>query len=88
MVSVTYFNTSQGPWDQGKFERLLVEWLVACDQPFQEVDRAEFRSLLEHVHHSSEKFTIPGMSTIQRRVEKMGDELKKKLVAFFAVSWT
>ncbi|KAJ6565702.1 hypothetical protein B0H10DRAFT_1965559 [Mycena sp. CBHHK59/15] len=36
-----------GPWDQAKFEELLVEWLVACDQPFQEVERPELRRLLE-----------------------------------------
>ncbi|KAJ7725280.1 hypothetical protein DFH07DRAFT_723366, partial [Mycena maculata] len=27
-----------GDWDQKTFERLLLEWLVACDQPFQEVE--------------------------------------------------
>ncbi|KAG1795435.1 uncharacterized protein HD556DRAFT_1188586, partial [Suillus plorans] len=26
-------------WDQGTFERLLAEWMVTCDQPFEEVDR-------------------------------------------------
>ncbi|KAK0234628.1 hypothetical protein EDD85DRAFT_955455 [Armillaria nabsnona] len=31
-----------GPWDQEKFKRLLAEWIVACDQPFEEVDRKEF----------------------------------------------
>ncbi|KAJ6522626.1 hypothetical protein B0H10DRAFT_1667548, partial [Mycena sp. CBHHK59/15] len=28
----------QGDWDQAEFEKLLVEWLVGCDQPFQEVE--------------------------------------------------
>ncbi|KAG1906510.1 uncharacterized protein F5891DRAFT_899344, partial [Suillus fuscotomentosus] len=26
-------------WDQNMFEQLLAEWMVACDQPFEEVDR-------------------------------------------------
>ncbi|KAK0430953.1 hypothetical protein EV421DRAFT_1912374 [Armillaria borealis] len=26
-----------GEWDQEKFERLLLEWIVVCDQPFEEV---------------------------------------------------
>ncbi|KAK7433563.1 hypothetical protein VKT23_020717 [Stygiomarasmius scandens] len=29
---------SAGPWDQAEFEKLLVEWIVACDQPFEEVE--------------------------------------------------
>src|SRR4051812_16878979 len=30
---------SQDDWDQAKFEKLLAEWIAACDQPFEEVDR-------------------------------------------------
>lgn len=29
-------------WDQKRFETLLTEWMVVCDQPFEEVDRPEF----------------------------------------------
>ncbi|KAG2052458.1 hypothetical protein BDR06DRAFT_838528, partial [Suillus hirtellus] len=25
-------------WNQAKFEELLAQWLVACDQPFEEVE--------------------------------------------------
>ncbi|KAJ7254762.1 hypothetical protein C8J57DRAFT_1656825 [Mycena rebaudengoi] len=39
---------SLGDWSQATFERLLTEWLIACDQPFQEVERPEFRKLLEY----------------------------------------
>ncbi|KAF8463579.1 hypothetical protein JB92DRAFT_3136431 [Gautieria morchelliformis] len=38
------------PWDQDKFKRLLVEWQVACDQPFGEVEKPEFQALLEYTH--------------------------------------
>ncbi|KAG1905525.1 uncharacterized protein F5891DRAFT_944069, partial [Suillus fuscotomentosus] len=27
-----------GDWNQAKFEELLAQWLVACDQPFEEVE--------------------------------------------------
>ncbi|KAG2129515.1 hypothetical protein BD769DRAFT_1301182, partial [Suillus cothurnatus] len=27
-----------GEWNQAKFEELLTQWLVACDQPFEEVE--------------------------------------------------
>ncbi|KAF8874673.1 hypothetical protein BD779DRAFT_1406474, partial [Infundibulicybe gibba] len=43
--------SAAAPWDQSKFERLLAEWMVACDQPFEEVDREEFRRLLTYAHH-------------------------------------
>ncbi|KAH9008872.1 hypothetical protein EDB83DRAFT_2168691, partial [Lactarius deliciosus] len=35
------------PWDQERFEELLIEWVVACDQPFDEVEKPEFISLME-----------------------------------------
>ncbi|KAJ7694948.1 hypothetical protein B0H16DRAFT_1241934, partial [Mycena metata] len=37
-TSLSVPRPGSGPWDQTKFEQLLVEWLVACDQPFQEVE--------------------------------------------------
>jgi len=27
-----------GDWNQAKFEELLAQWLMACDQPFEEVE--------------------------------------------------
>ncbi|KAK0437750.1 uncharacterized protein EV420DRAFT_1280417 [Desarmillaria tabescens] len=49
-----------GEWDQAKFERLLLEWIVACDQPFEEVERPEFQSLLNYTHHPApEPLHIP-----------------------------
>ncbi|KAG1781172.1 hypothetical protein EV702DRAFT_956436, partial [Suillus placidus] len=27
-----------GDWNQARFEELLAQWLVACDQPFEEVE--------------------------------------------------
>ncbi|KAF8236729.1 hypothetical protein L208DRAFT_1217461, partial [Tricholoma matsutake] len=35
-----------GPWDQAKFECLLTEWIVSCDQPFDEVKEEEFVKLM------------------------------------------
>ncbi|KAK0229620.1 hypothetical protein EDD85DRAFT_733696, partial [Armillaria nabsnona] len=32
------FRKQSGEWDQEKFETLLAEWIIACDQPFEEVD--------------------------------------------------
>ncbi|KAJ7429252.1 hypothetical protein B0H11DRAFT_2266386 [Mycena galericulata] len=49
-----------GDFDQATFDRLLAEWIVACDQPF-EVEKPEFIRLMEYTHHGSTlDFRIPG----------------------------
>ncbi|KAJ7922597.1 hypothetical protein B0H13DRAFT_1534487, partial [Mycena leptocephala] len=37
----------QGNFEQEVFNRLLAEWIVACDQPFDEVEKPEFIRLME-----------------------------------------
>lgn len=62
-------------WDQEKFEKLLAEWIIACDQPFEEVDRAELRDLLSYAHHHSpDELHIPHRNAIQRQIMKMGED--------------
>ena len=78
----------QGQWDQATFEKLLVEWLIACDQPFQEVERPEFRCLLEYVHHRGETLHIPSRRTVERRLRDLGKSLEDELKQFFAVCST
>ncbi|KAK0197811.1 hypothetical protein F5146DRAFT_1130724 [Armillaria mellea] len=49
-----------GEWDQVKFERLLLEWMIACDQPFEEMEWPEFPLLLIYTHHPApEPLHIP-----------------------------
>jgi hypothetical protein len=64
----------KSPWDQGKFEQLIAEWIVACDQPFEEVDRQEFRDMLTYAHHPSPSLKIPHRDAIRRRILKMGED--------------
>jgi len=35
----------QLPWDQERFEELLIKWIVTCDQLFDEVEKPEFISM-------------------------------------------
>ncbi len=77
---------TQGAWDQKKFERLLIEWIVACDQPFKEVECPEFHRLLEYTHHPSSSLHIPSADTVQWKIMKIGDELMKSLGVFFEVN--
>lgn len=60
-------------WDQAEFEKLLIEWIIACDQPFEEVERPEFQRLLEYTHVTS-GLHIPSRTTVQRRILKMGED--------------
>jgi len=32
-------------WNQEEFKKLLIQWIVACDQPFDEVEKPEFHRL-------------------------------------------
>ncbi|KAF9545085.1 hypothetical protein CPC08DRAFT_396867 [Agrocybe pediades] len=62
-------------WDQAQFEALLVKWMVACDQPFEEVERPAFRALLDYTHMASRKpLQVPGRTTIKKRIMRMGED--------------
>ncbi|KAF8989249.1 hypothetical protein BDQ17DRAFT_1434574 [Cyathus striatus] len=52
------------PWNQEAFEQLLASYIVSCDQPFEEVERPEFRKLLEYVFHGS-SLKVPGRHAIK-----------------------
>ncbi|KAJ6616751.1 hypothetical protein B0H10DRAFT_1375817 [Mycena sp. CBHHK59/15] len=71
------------PWDQERFERLLAEWIVSCDQPFDEVDKAEFRELLFCTHRSSD-LHIPGRKAIRERIMAMEKGVKEKMKKMFS----
>ena|ERR1700722_4786771 len=63
----------QEDWDQALFEKLLTEWMVVCDQPFEEVDRPEFRHLLEYTHFRP-SLKIPHCAAMRSRIMKMGED--------------
>ena len=54
------------------FKRYLAEWVVACDQPFEEVERPELRRLLEYTHMGSKPLNIPHRTALKDRIMKMG----------------
>jgi len=60
-------------WNQEEFEDLLAKWMVVCDQPFDEVDKPEFRHLLEYTHFRS-SLNIPHRHTMKRHIMKMGED--------------
>jgi hypothetical protein len=77
----------QGPWDQEKFKQLLMEWVIACDQPFEEVERPQFIAMMNHTHHSGTPLTIPKRDGIRRRLMKMGDDTIEDVRKMFSVRY-
>ncbi len=76
---------TKGPWDQERFEDLLVKWIVATDQPFHTVDEPEFRKLMTYAHHPSPELKIPHRNAVKRRVMKMGEDTVRATKESFAV---
>jgi hypothetical protein len=85
----SYFNIliaySKAAWDQDEFERLLNIWLVACDQPFDEVEKPELRDLLQYVYHRANPLKIPSAKTVRTKIMKMGENSVAEMREFFAV---
>ena len=71
-------------WDQDTFEQLLAEWMVACDQPFEEVDQPEFHRLLEYTHLQP-SLHIPHRQSMKRRIRKMGEDTVEEVKNMIAV---
>ncbi|KAF8219894.1 hypothetical protein L208DRAFT_1191869, partial [Tricholoma matsutake] len=63
-----------GPWDQAKFECLLTEWIVACDQPFNEVKKEEFIRLMSYACHPAASVKLPSQEGVRHCVMKMGED--------------
>ena len=76
----------QDPWDQDKLKQLIVEWVVACDQPFKEVDQPEFQEMLIYAHHLAPDLKIPHQDAIKRRIMKMGEDSIESTREMFAIS--
>ena len=82
-----FLNSVQGEFDQATFDRLLTEWIVACDQPFDEVEKPEFIALMEYTHHGSTlNFRVPGRNAIKSRVMRMGEDTVEGTRKMFEVS--
>jgi hypothetical protein len=59
-------------FDLETFKKYVAEWVVACDQPFEEVERPELHRLLEYTHLGSKPLDIPHRGALRDRVMRMG----------------
>ena len=76
---------NQGLWDQAKFECLLTEWIVAYNQPFDEVEKEEFVKLMTYACHPASFVKLPSWKGICHWVMKMGEDIVDSIHKTFAV---
>jgi hypothetical protein len=62
-----------------------MEWVIACDQPFEEVERPEFIAMMNYVHHTGTSLKIPKCNGIKLHLIKMGDNTIKDVHNMFLV---
>ncbi|KAF8144260.1 hypothetical protein K438DRAFT_1632044, partial [Mycena galopus ATCC 62051] len=79
---------SRGDFSQEVFNTLLAEYIVACDQPFDTVEKPEFIRLMEYTHHGSTlNFNLPGRTAIRTRIMKMGENTVAGTRQMFKVNY-
>ena len=62
-----------------------MEWIIACDQLFEEVERPGFAAMMNYTHHSGNTLKIPKRDGIKRRLMKMGDDTIDSVRKMFSV---
>jgi hypothetical protein len=62
-----------------------MEWVIACDQPFEKVERPEFVAMMKYRHHTGTSLKIPKRDGIKRRLMKMGDDTIQDVHKMFSV---
>ena len=63
----------------------MTEWIIACDQPFDKVEKPEFIMLMNFTHHFGALLKIPKCNGIKYRVMKMGEETIEGVRKMFMV---
>lgn len=62
--------STQTGFDHETFTQILSDWVVACDQPFEEVERPEFRRLLQYLRGPTHLAT-PSARTLKRHIDRL-----------------
>ena len=65
-----------------------MEWVIACDQPFEEVEKPEFIAMMNYTHHTGASVKIPKRNGIKLRLIKMGDQTIEDVRKMFLVGYS
>jgi hypothetical protein len=63
---------------------LVIKWIIACNQPFDEVENPEYIAMMSYGRDPS-KFSLPKKDGVQRRAMKLGEDTIEATKAMFSV---
>jgi hypothetical protein len=63
---------------------LVLEWIIACDQPFDEVEKPEYIAMMEYGRDPS-KFSLLKRNGVRQCVMKLGEDTIEATKAMFSV---
>lgn len=64
---------------------IIMEWIIACDQPFKEVKRPIFVVMMNYAHHTGTLLKIPKCKSIKWHLMKMGSKTVEDVHRMFLV---
>jgi hypothetical protein len=76
---------AQKPFDYAVWEEKLIDYIIASNQPFTEVESEEFIDFIQYTHQNTTNLKLPSATTVQRRVFKMSEKTIDELRAVFKV---
>ena len=62
-----------------------MEWVIACDQPFEKVKRPEFITMMNYTYHTGTSLKISKHDGIKRHLMKMDNETIEDVYKLFSV---
>ena len=62
-----------------------MEWVIACDQPFEKVERPEYIAMMNYTRHAGTLLKILKRDGIKRCLMKMGNDSIKDVHRMFSV---
>jgi len=63
-----------------------MEWVIACDQPFEEVDQPEFIAIMNYTHRAADtSLKLLRRNGIKRCLMAMGEETIKEVQSMFSI---
>ena len=62
-----------------------MEWIIACDQPFDEVEKEEFIKLMTYACHPAPTIKLPSCEGVRCHVMKVGEDTIDGIREMFAV---
>ncbi|OBZ65066.1 putative AC transposase [Grifola frondosa] len=63
------------PFDYNTWVRLVCEWIAACDEPFDAVERPEWIKMVRYASRRGDQLKTPSADTVKNHVMTMADDV-------------